>query len=107
MTTYKAQVRRSWSFKGISCTLYTASAPGRALEMIALPLGIALYTCVVELPLLMFHVSVAAFVASQYLSRNKNFMSGFYAIYIVQSFMDVGNVVTVGFPTETLMGLDV
>ncbi|KAH7707877.1 hypothetical protein AAVH_24873 [Aphelenchoides avenae] len=39
-------------------------------------------------------MSVAAFVASQYLLRKKSFVSGFYAIYIVQCFMDVGSVVT-------------
>lgn len=68
--------------------------------MLTLPLGITLYTCIVELPLLLFHVSVAAFVASQYLTRNKKFTSAFYAIYIVQCCIDVGSVLMVRLPVR-------
>lgn len=68
--------------------------------MLTLPLGITLFTCIVEMPLLLFHVSVAAFVASQYLSQNKKFVTGFYAIFIIQCFVDVGSVVMVRSPNR-------
>lgn len=52
------------------------------------------YLCVVtgvELILLSFHISVTILLTRQLARRSRIFLSGFYVIYVLQSFADIVN----------------
>lgn len=54
-----------------------------------MPTIVLLLSFVVEGILLVFHVSVAACVASNVLKRNASFKGGFYNLFLVQSVADI------------------
>lgn len=49
----------------------------------------------IEVPLILFHLSVIIVIFMQIYRRNAMFRTGFFAIYLCQSFVDIGGYVFV------------
>lgn len=59
------------------------------------PLLAAYLQSAIELPLLLFHVSVTMCILRQISKKNSAFANGFYALYVTQSVADITALVLV------------
>lgn len=65
--------------------------PLAKLRMLSAEAQSVCYALIIQVPLLLFHISVDICILRQLLRRNVAFSKGFYTLYLCQSLSDTGN----------------